>query len=64
MNEQALDRVYTELCHALTRVGEKHTNLMLGRFALLAMLEIGDEAKLLALIKDAADFSAESVHDA
>jgi len=56
MNEQVLDRLYTELCHALTRAGETRGTLLLGRFALLAMLEIGDEEKLRRLLTDAADF--------
>lgn len=39
----------------MTRVGETQATLFLGRFALLAMLRIGDAAQIRALIGDAAD---------
>lgn len=54
MNEQELDAVYTELCHAMGAAGPEQAVKLLGRFALLAMLEIGDVERLMAMVKRAA----------
>ncbi|MBB5216560.1 hypothetical protein [Parapusillimonas granuli] len=54
MTELDLDRVYTKLCHTLGELGEGAAAGMLSRFALLAMLEIGDADKIEALIERAA----------
>lgn len=54
MNEQELDGVYTELCHALGAAGEEGATKLLSRFALLAMLEIDDAERLKAMVKRAA----------
>ena len=55
MNEQELDRVYTQLCHILGQAGEGQTSQVLSRFALLAMLEINDAGKIEKLITRAAE---------
>ncbi len=53
MNERELDEAYTELCRALTLQGESRTLPVLARFALLAMHEIGDAARIRALVREA-----------
>lgn len=55
LGSEELDDVYSLLCATMTRVGETQATLFLGRFALLAMLRIGDAAQIRALIGDAAD---------
>lgn len=54
MNDLDLDRVYTQLCHTLGKLGEAQTSQVLSRFALLAMLEINDAGKIEMLIARAA----------
>lgn len=54
MNELDLDHVYTQLCRTLSEQGEANTAQVLSRFALLAMLEINDVAKIEKLIARAA----------
>lgn len=54
MNDQELDAVYTELCRALGAAGEAEALALLGRFALLAILEINDRDRLRELIEQAA----------
>lgn len=54
MTELDLDRVYTKLCHSLGEQGESASQQILGRFALLAMLEIADADKIERLIERAA----------
>jgi hypothetical protein len=54
MTELDLDRAYTKLCHTLGEQGESASQLILSRFALLAMLEIGDADKIEVLIERAA----------
>lgn len=54
MNDLELDAVYTELCRVLGEAGEQKALTLLGRFALLAMLEIDDVDRLKALIARAA----------
>lgn len=56
MTELDLDRVYTKLCHILGEQGESASQQILGRFALLAMLEIADADKIERLIERAADY--------
>ncbi|WP_394777905.1 hypothetical protein [Undibacterium sp.] len=53
MNEQDIDRLYTGLCNAMTQVGAGQSQLLLARFALLAMLQIADAAVVDKLIADA-----------
>jgi hypothetical protein len=53
MNELDLDRVYTQLCKSLSEAGESQANQVLARFALLAMLEIGNADKIEVLIERA-----------
>ena len=48
-----LDQVYTKLCYALGKGDEKQISRALGRFALLAMLEIDNVGKIEALIERA-----------
>lgn len=50
MNQTELDTLYTELCRALTEVGEPRATLLLARFALLAIGEIGDIETVRALL--------------
>lgn len=50
-----LDAVYTELCQALTTLGEPQAPLMLARFALLAITELDDADTARRLIAAAAD---------
>ncbi len=58
VDDQALDRVYTALCQALTRAGENNASLVLGRFALLAILKLDDEAETKRLIEAAAQLES------
>lgn len=50
-----LDAVYTELCQTLTTLGEPQAPLMLARFALLAITELGDAATARRLMAAAAE---------
>jgi hypothetical protein len=54
MSDQELDAVYTELCQTLGEAGEEAALKVLGRFALLAMIEIDDAERLKVLIARAA----------
>lgn len=61
MTEAELDTAYSALCRKMTDLGESNTPLLLARFALLAMAEIGDAASIARLIQDAAhDLKTES----
>ena len=42
MTEAELDIAYTHLCKTMTELGEARAPLFLARFALLAMVRIGD----------------------
>jgi hypothetical protein len=42
MTEAELDAAYTHLCKTMTELGEARAPLFLARFALLAMVRIGD----------------------
>lgn len=55
MTEAELDSVYADVCRTMTRLGEAQTPLYLARFALLAMVEIDDPAKIARLIANAAE---------
>lgn len=56
MKDDELDSIYGELCRAVTEVGEARAALLLARFALLAIGEIGDYARLRSLLASACDF--------
>jgi hypothetical protein len=53
MTDNDLDRVYTQLCTTMTKVGEANAPLFLGRFALLAIVALGDAAVAQRLIAEA-----------
>ncbi len=53
MTGPELDEVYGELCRALTRAGPEQAQLLLARFALLAIAALDDAARVRALIGDA-----------
>jgi len=42
MTDAELDTAYTHLCKTMTELGEARASLFLARFALLAMVRIGD----------------------
>ena len=61
MTEAELDAAYTHLCKTMTELGETRAPLFLARFALLAMVRIGDTAVVQGLIDSAAaDIAAEA----
>ena len=61
MTEAELDAAYTHLCKTMTELGETRAPLFLARFALLAMVRIGDTAAVQGLIDSAAaDIGAEA----
>jgi hypothetical protein len=53
MTEAELDAAYTHLCKTMTELGEDRAPLLLARFALLAMVRIGD-ADVVQGLTDAA----------
>jgi hypothetical protein len=53
MTDAELDEVYTALCEALSAAGEPAALQWLSRFALLAMIEIDDPARIRILIERA-----------
>jgi hypothetical protein len=53
MMESDLDTLYGELCRTLGEVGEDGAPLFLARFALLAMEQIDDPARVRALLASA-----------
>lgn len=55
MTETELDNVYTHLCKTMTELGETDAPLFLARFAMLAMMEIGDATAVQRLIADAGE---------
>ena len=61
MTEAELDAAYTHLCKTMTELGEARAPLFLARFALLAMVRIGD-ADVVQEMTDAAakDIAAEA----
>ena len=54
MTEADLDTAYTHLCKTMTELGEARAPLFLARFALLAMVRIGDPATVQDLTDAAA----------
>jgi len=54
MTEAELDTAYTHLCKTMTDLGEARASLFLARFALLAMVRIGDAGVVQGLTDDAA----------
>jgi len=54
MTEAELDTAYTHLCKTMTELGEARAMLFLARFALLAMVRIGNAEVVQRLTDDAA----------
>ena len=54
MTDSELDAAYTDLCTTMTELGEAKAPLFLARFALLAMVRIGDTVAIQRLIDAAA----------
>jgi hypothetical protein len=54
MSPENLDRIYTQLSHLLTRVGEENASLFLSRFALLAIIKLEDPDLCSGLLESAA----------
>jgi hypothetical protein len=54
MSDAELDDLYTALCEALADNGEARAIRLLGRFALLAMVELDDPTLIRSLIERAA----------
>ncbi len=54
MTDAELDTVYTKLCATLTQLGPDQATLYLARFALLAIVRIGDAAVANELVDAAA----------
>jgi hypothetical protein len=50
LSDADLDALYTRLCRELTACGEAQAPLLLARFALLAMLAIGERPRLEQMI--------------
>ncbi|MCA8278811.1 hypothetical protein LGN21_04345 [Burkholderia cepacia] len=55
MTDTERDTLYTDLCRAMTRIGEADASLFLARFALLSIEAIGDTATVARLIANASD---------
>jgi len=55
MTDSELDAAYTHLCTTMTRLGDAQAPLFLARFALLAMIRIGDRDAVRTLVDAAAD---------
>jgi hypothetical protein len=53
MNADQLGEIYTQVCHAMTRVGEDSTELFLSRLVLLLMHEIGEPERIRKAVEDA-----------
>ena len=61
MTEAELDVAYTHLCKTMTALGEARALLFLARFALLAMVRIGNVAVVQEMTDAAAaDIAAEA----
>jgi len=54
MTTDQLDELYSGLCATLSKIGEADAALFLGRFALLAMVRLGDADLARQLIDEAA----------
>jgi hypothetical protein len=59
MNDSELDAVYTRLCKTMTELGAERSPLFLARFALLAIVELGDPALAMRLVDAAAENKAD-----
>jgi hypothetical protein len=55
MNDSELDAVYTRLCKTMTELGAERSPLFLARFALLAIVELGDPALAMRLVDAAGE---------
>jgi len=55
MNEQQLDELYTQACHAMTAAGNAKTELFLARLALLLMHELEDPVRIRGAIEAAGE---------
>jgi hypothetical protein len=58
ISETELDSIYGELCRAISQVGEANAPLLLARFALLAIAEIGDVERVQRILTSARDCEA------
>ena len=58
ISETELDGIYGELCRAISQVGEANAPLLLARFALLAIAEIGDVERVQRILTSARDCEA------
>lgn len=52
---ERLDELYSQLCATMTELGEAQAPLYLARFALLAIVRIGDDAVIRRMLVDAAE---------
>ncbi len=55
INETELDGIYGEICRAISEVGKERAPLLLARFALLAIEEIGDVERVRSILTCARD---------
>jgi hypothetical protein len=58
MTDQDLDAVYTRMAYTMSGLGEANAPLFLARFAMLAVIAIGDAAKLTEMLDTAARIPA------
>ena len=54
LSADELDAVYSDFCQTMTQVGEAQAPLFMARFALLAMVAVGDRAALQRMVQEAA----------
>jgi hypothetical protein len=64
IDESDLDSLYGEFCRALSDVGEAHAPLLLARFALLAIAEIGDVERVQRILTSARNCEAAATNEA
>jgi hypothetical protein len=64
ISETELDSIYGELCRAISQVGEANAPLLLARFALLAIAEIGDVERVQRILTSARDCEAAATNEA
>jgi hypothetical protein len=57
MNEQQLDECYTQICQAMSALGEDQADLFLARLALLLMRALDDPVRIRQLIGKATEIS-------
>jgi hypothetical protein len=57
MNEQQLDECYTQICQAMSALGEDQADLFLARLALLLMRALDDPVRIRQLIGEATEIS-------